>query len=133
MSTTIDVNLGSSLQWTVSVFPSNRKMRWLSVDPLSGSGAVTVNVTADSTGLANGTYKTVLIFQSTDTQPEFVAVPVKFVVGNGGQGTPSVAAVVNGASFAGGALVPGEIATVFGSNITGTTGINETSNLPLPI
>lgn len=44
----------------------------------------------------------------------------------------AVNAVVNGASFAGGGVVPGEIATAFGTNLTAATGINLTSGLPLP-
>jgi uncharacterized protein (TIGR03437 family) len=39
---------------------------------------------------------------------------------------------VNAASFAPGGLVPGGIATVFGTNLTSNTGINLTSSLPLP-
>jgi uncharacterized protein (TIGR03437 family) len=45
---------------------------------------------------------------------------------------PVVSAVVNGASFAGGGVVPGEIATAFGTNLTSAAGINLTSVLPLP-
>ena len=45
---------------------------------------------------------------------------------------PTVTAVVNGASFVGGGVVPGEIATAFGTNITSSNGINLTSSLPLP-
>ena len=45
---------------------------------------------------------------------------------------PRVAAVTNGASFAAGSLVPGEIATAFGTSLTGGTGINLSSSLPLP-
>ena len=44
----------------------------------------------------------------------------------------TVSAVVNGASFVGGGVVPGEMATAFGSNLTSGTGINLTSGLPLP-
>jgi uncharacterized protein (TIGR03437 family) len=44
---------------------------------------------------------------------------------------PTIGAVVNGASFVGGGVVPGEIATLFGSNLTSSTGINLTSGLPL--
>jgi uncharacterized protein (TIGR03437 family) len=53
------------------------------------------------------------------------------VVSGAGAG-PVVNAVVNGASFAGGGVVPGEIATIFGTNLTSSTGINLTSSLPLP-
>ena len=44
---------------------------------------------------------------------------------------PTITAVVNGASFVGGGVVPGEIATVFGTNIVSATGINLVSALPL--
>jgi uncharacterized protein (TIGR03437 family) len=53
------------------------------------------------------------------------------VVSGAGAG-PVVSAVVNGASFVGGGVVPGEIATIFGTNLTTSTGINLTSTLPLP-
>ena len=39
--------------------------------------------------------------------------------------------VVNGASFASGGIVPGEIATIFGTNLTVASGINLTLGLPL--
>ena len=45
---------------------------------------------------------------------------------------PAVSAVVNGASFVGGGVVPGAIATAFGTNLTSGPGINLTSSLPLP-
>jgi uncharacterized protein (TIGR03437 family) len=53
-------------------------------------------------------------------------------VGAAGSVTPVVKAVVNGASFVGGGVVPGEIATAFGTNLTSSSGINLTSSLPLP-
>jgi len=45
---------------------------------------------------------------------------------------PKIAALTNGASFAAGSLVPGEIATTFGTSLTTGTGINLSSSLPLP-
>jgi len=39
--------------------------------------------------------------------------------------------VVNGASFASGGIVPGEIATIFGTNLTVASGVNLTLGLPL--
>ena len=41
-------------------------------------------------------------------------------------------AVANGASFASGTITPGEIASIFPTNLTSITGINLTSGLPLP-
>ncbi len=46
--------------------------------------------------------------------------------------TISASGIVNGASFVGGGIVPGEIATVFGTHLTSATGINLTASLPLP-
>jgi uncharacterized protein (TIGR03437 family) len=45
---------------------------------------------------------------------------------------PTINSVVNGASFVGGGIAPGEIATIFGTDLTSSVGINLTSGLPLP-
>lgn len=45
---------------------------------------------------------------------------------------PSIASITNGASFAAGSVAPGEIATLFGGNLTSSSGVNFTSGLPLP-
>jgi uncharacterized protein (TIGR03437 family) len=66
---------------------------------------------------AGGAYGTGAVFEFTTTQPPAIAAT------NG---------VVNGASFAATGIAPGEIATVFGTNLTSVTGINLTSGLPLP-
>jgi uncharacterized protein (TIGR03437 family) len=108
-----------------------------------------VAITTDSQGnvyVAGGTYSTDLmttpgvIQSSYGGGMNFGNFFVLFVVGDGfitkisgfPAATPALAAVVNGASFAGGGVVPGEIATAFGSNLTSSTGINLTSSLPLP-
>jgi uncharacterized protein (TIGR03437 family) len=44
---------------------------------------------------------------------------------------PDISAAVNGASFVPGGIVPGEIATIFGTNLTSSVGINLISSLPL--
>ena len=48
-------------------------------------------------------------------------------------GAPAITTngITNGASFTSGSLVPGEIATIFGANLTTGTGINLASALPL--
>ena len=45
---------------------------------------------------------------------------------------PLVQSLTNAASFATGSIAPGAIATIFGSNLTSTTGVNSISSLPLP-
>ena len=57
---------------------------------------------------------------------------VTLAISGGSHAIPAITAVVNGASFLGGGIVPGEIATMFGTNLTASTGINLTSSLPLP-
>lgn len=45
---------------------------------------------------------------------------------------PAVGAVTNGASFAAGSITAGEIATIFGTNLTSASAINLSPSLPLP-
>ena len=54
-------------------------------------------------------------------------VPTKISVAQ-----PTINAVVNGASFVAAGIAPGEIATIFGTDLTSSLGINLTSGLPLP-
>jgi uncharacterized protein (TIGR03437 family) len=49
-----------------------------------------------------------------------------------GKLAPSLQAVTNGASFAAGTVAPGEIATLFGGNLTASTGVQLVSSVPLP-
>jgi uncharacterized protein (TIGR03437 family) len=46
--------------------------------------------------------------------------------------SPQVQAVTNAASFAAGIVAPGEIATIFGGNLTASSGIQLVSSVPLP-
>jgi sugar lactone lactonase YvrE len=48
-----------------------------------------------------------------------------------GPSVPGAQSVVNAASFVSGGVVPGGMATLFGSNLTSATGINLASGLPL--
>ena len=51
-----------------------------------------------------------------------------------GGGSPQITAsgITNAASFASGGLVPGSIATVFGTNLTNCGGVSSASSYPLP-
>ena len=69
----------------------------------------------------------------TEYQPKPAYASVATVMRSNSHTTaPGIAAVTNGASFTAGSITPGEIATLFGSNLTSATGVNITSGLPLP-
>ena len=124
----VNVSLPSGQPWTVSVFPANQKTGWLAVSPLSGTGPTTVNLVAAATGLANGAYTATLIFQSANTTPQFVNVPVTFTIG--ASSAISIAAVAHGASYQH-VYAPGMLVSVFGTNLA--TSAQLASTLPLPL
>ncbi|HMD71154.1 MAG TPA: protease pro-enzyme activation domain-containing protein [Bryobacteraceae bacterium] len=129
-SASLQVSVPAGQQWTLSVFPANQQTSWLSVSPLSGTGAATVSVKASGAGLANGAYTALLVFQSVNTMPQFVNVLVLFA--NGLSSTASIGGVTNGASFQQ-AAAPGMIMSVFGTNLAKTGASLSAAALPLPL
>ena len=119
---------GTSLAWSASVFPGNRSASWLTVSPASGTGPGHVTLTASAAGLNKGAYRAVLIIEADNATPQFVNVPVSFVVG--ASSTTSVTAVTNAASFKT-AVAPGMIMTVWGTQLAPSTAV--TSSLPFPL
>ena len=127
-ATTVNVNVPSGQAWTVETFPASEKSGWLTVFPLSGTGPATVTLVAAAPGLANGVYTTTLVFQSANTAPQFVSVPVTFTIG--ASTTTSIGGVANGASFAH-TYAPGMVLSVFGTNLANAT--QTAYALPLPL
>jgi len=125
---TVNVNVPSGQAWTVSAFPASEKSGWLTVFPLSGTGPATVTLVAAAPGLANGVYTTTLVFQSANTAPQFVSVPVTFTIG--ASSAISIAAVAHGASYQH-LYAPGMLVSVFGTNLA--TSEQLASTLPLPL
>ena len=123
-ATTVNVNVPSGQPWTVSVFPASQKSGWLVVFPLSGTGPAPVYLVAAAPGLANGAYTTTLVFQSANTTPQFVTVPVTFTIG------PSIGGVAHGASYQQ-VYAPGMLVSVFGTNLAASQ--QQASTLPLPL
>jgi trimeric autotransporter adhesin len=78
-------------------------------------------------GLTGGAAAIVLSSSDQESQSG-----VTLSVAGGSVSTPVVAAVVNGASFLQGGIVPGELATIFGTNLTSADGINPATAIPLP-
>jgi uncharacterized protein (TIGR03437 family) len=112
-SATIKIALGGSPQWTVSVVP-DRASNWLTVSPLSGSGAAELSLRASGAALSNGVYDATLVIQSTNAVPQAAMVRVVFAVG------PSFATIVDSVSNAAASnplTAPGAMVRVTGSNL----------------
>jgi uncharacterized protein (TIGR03437 family) len=125
-SVTVRVPAGES--WSVSKFPANQTSSWLTVVPQSGTGATNVKLIASTAGLKNGVYTATLVFQSTNTIPQFYNTDVTFVIG--ASLTTSIGAVTNGASFDTN-TAPGMIMAVFGSKLANST--KSATSVPLPL
>lgn len=77
--------------------------------PLPGSFDLTIN----AKDLANGVYNgAVTVFMGGSTE---VRIPVRLTIG--AIPTPALTAIVNAASYANGAIAPGQLVTVFGTNL----------------
>lgn len=127
-SAAVAVNVSAGLQWTVSIFPSNRTTTWLSVSPGSGAASSALSLQASATGLANGVYHATLLVQAPGATPQVVEVPVTFVVG----ASPdiSIGGVSNGASYQTG-FAPGMEMSVFGTGLA--PAAQAAAVLPLPL
>jgi uncharacterized protein (TIGR03437 family) len=128
---------GGAPQWTAAVLLSGRTANWLQVSPLTGSGATQLKLQASSATLvngvyeftlANGVYSATLVIQALNAIPQYISVPVVFVVG--ASSTTSISAVTNAASFQN-AVAPGALATVWGSQLA--PAIQQSGSLPLPL
>ena len=126
-TSTVSVNAPAAEKWSLSLFPNNQRTSWLVVYPQSGAGPATVNILASAGGLPNGVYTANLVFQSVNTIPQFVNVPVTFTVG--GSSSISIAGVSNGASFEQ-AFAPGMILSLFGTRLSNST--KAAPSVPLP-
>ncbi|MGO9968103.1 MAG: protease pro-enzyme activation domain-containing protein [Bryobacteraceae bacterium] len=125
---TLAVGIGDSTQtWTAAVHPANPTAGWLSVSQLSGTGPGQIALTASGFGFEPGVYRAMIVIQSPNAVPQFVNVPVMFVLG-GGSGT-SITAVADPASGRTTAA-PGMLLSVFGNNLASTT--QTLSGNPLP-
>jgi uncharacterized protein (TIGR03437 family) len=128
-STTLNVSVPNGQSWTLSVLPSSQNTRWLVVSPQSGTGSSMVNVTASAADLNIGGYTATLVFQSVNTIPQFVNVPVSLVAG--GSAAMAINGVANGAAF-NQTFAPGMILSVFGNNLTNSSTALYAPSVPLP-
>jgi uncharacterized protein (TIGR03437 family) len=122
--TALNVNFAGSGAWTVSVIQSYRSAAWLTVSTTSNQ----VTMLASSAGLSPGVYNATLLIQAANAVPQFVEVPVVFLVG--ASGGMAINGLSNGASFQT-VYAPGMILSVFGSQLAASTQV--VSSLPLPV
>ncbi len=126
----LNAQVPATEDWTVSIYPNNQTTSWLIMSPLGATGPTSVNVMASATGLSPGVYTATLVFQSLNTSPKFVNVPVTLVVG--ASTSINVSGVVNAASFAK-AAAPGMYMDVMGTGLAPTSEPATVSPLPLSL
>src|SRR5262249_49330968 len=85
----------------------------------SGTGSGQITLSASGTGFEPGVYRAIIVLQSQNAVPQWINVPVMFVLGNSTSNT-SISAVVNSAS-GGTTGSPGALMTIYGSNLSNTT------------
>jgi len=96
----------------ITAFSVSTSEKWLSATPRYGVAPSHLSVTVTPAGLAPGIYTGAVILAPTDDIASAVRIPVVLSVSQ-----PNIAAVVNAASFAQGAVAPGEFVTIFGSHL----------------
>jgi len=126
---TLAVNLSDKTQqWTASIYPANRTTSWLSASQLSGTGSGTITFTANGTGFEPGAYRATILLQSQNAVPQYINVPVMFVIG-GSATAPSITSILNAASYKA-PISPGMLAMVSGTGLAGSTVIAAGNPLP---
>ncbi len=105
---------GGTMAWTVSANYQNGS-GWLTLTPTSGVGNATVGVHANPANLAAGVYNATI---TVDAGPAAgsQSVPVVFTVG---QALPLITQVSNAANGNISSLVPGSLASLFGTSLAG--------------
>ena len=88
---------------------------WLTVTPATGTTPQALTVTVNQNGLTAGSYTGTITITSTAAGAAPLTVPVMLTVGT--QAAPVLSQVINAASGASGPISPGEIISLFGTNL----------------
>jgi uncharacterized protein (TIGR03437 family) len=123
----LDVTVPDNEPWSVTVFPANQNSRWLRISPQSGKGPGQVTLTASAENVPAGVYVAHVQFQSANTVPQYIDVPIVFVVGVSDRST--ITGAQNAASFRP-VFAPGMLMSLYGSNLANTT--RSATSVPLP-
>jgi uncharacterized protein (TIGR03437 family) len=119
-------NTGSgSMAWTTNVIYSQGS-GWVVLDTPSGTNEGTVNVTAQAKSLAAGTYQATIIVNGATAGSQSVAVSLTVTAAPAPPTPPpaatpivTVSQVLNAATLQVAPLVPGSLATLMGSHLSG--------------
>jgi uncharacterized protein (TIGR03437 family) len=108
---------GSSLSFTATASSNGN---WLAVSPASGTTPATVNVSVNPSGLAASTtpYAGTITVSGSGNATGSTTVSVSLTVT---APLPTVTGLTNAGSFVSGSISPGEIITLFGTNIGPST------------
>jgi uncharacterized protein (TIGR03437 family) len=118
-------------QWTAAVYPNNRTAGWLTISQLTGTGPAQITLTASGFGYSPGAYRALIVIQSVNAVPQFIDVPVMFVLGAAsGMSISSVANPASGQSIG----AAGMLLSVFGTGLAGAAQApsQATPGNPLP-
>jgi uncharacterized protein (TIGR03437 family) len=108
---------GGEMNWTASITYQTGS-GWLSAYPTAGVNTDDIQLVGYPNQVPPGTYQATLTVDAgpmAGTQ----SIPITFTVTGANPTEPVINSVVNAASLQPGPLVAGELATVFGSNLTG--------------
>src|SRR5579871_1579694 len=116
----VDNASGGVLQWSASVTYQNGS-GWLSLSPASGENNGTIRADASPSKLTPGVYNATIVIDGGPLAGA-KSIPVTFTVTTPPPPPPSptVTSVENAATFATGPVAPGSLATLMGTNFSGT-------------
>jgi uncharacterized protein (TIGR03437 family) len=125
---------GGVLQWTASLKYTNGA-GWLNVSPLQGQNSSQIRIDAIPGTLTPGTYNAILTIDGGPLAGT-INLPIALVITASTAPTvqpPSAQSLVNGATFATGAVSPGSIATLYGTQLSGTNVSVTFNGLPAQV
>jgi uncharacterized protein (TIGR03437 family) len=104
------------LYWSASVTYTSGN-GWLTISPMSGMNRGSISVYANPGNLAMGTYQASITIDAGSAGRQ--VIPVTLTLTAATAPGPTITSVVNAASFAQAPVVPGSLATILGSALTG--------------
>lgn len=107
---------GNQFSWSLAVGTSAGG-NWLLVSPKSGTAASTITVAVNGVGLSAGAYSGIITVTVPGAVIPTLTVGVTYTIS---PTTPMIASsgVVNAATFLNGSVSPGQLITIFGSNLS---------------